>query len=390
MTAPTCPHQSKGAAASGTYLLLFLLFASSIGEVYFPDMMKLNGMSSRTNWLFLAHGVGNAAVGLLPKEESIFSVNWKAASLPSLMDIASYASLFGGVALVGAQTKSILYSSSLLWSALLSRTILNKKLTLEQWLSILLLVIGLLIKSLGGAPVAADGVSSTFMVGVGLILVGCFTHALANVMNERLIRQGMITAKTLCCISGVYTLLLWFGAYSCGFIIPELVGNEFVYNSDHFQWSSLVKNDRTGGVTLDSGIAWAGFVLSASLHACCFFMLLGSVGVVSSGICKGCTVSCYVLLSGVAFCGVQSHYCLNKKTLLSAAICVSSVLCYSWATLRANAAKAKEDADAIVQSNVKEQPMETVDSVKEDADAKIPGARMWRNYSAKLSTLMGA
>jgi len=329
---------NQGKSSVKTYILLLLLFLSSIGEVYFPDMMKLNGMTSRTNWLFLAHAVGNAVVGLLPSEGSLRDADWKAASFPALMDIASYALLFGGVALVGAQTKSILYSSSILWSALLSRALLNKVLSTEQWLSIAVLFFGLLIKSLGGSTSVAGVVSPSFLLGVALILGGCFTHALANVMNERLIRQGRITAKSLCCIVGVYAMMLWLMAYASGFIIPELHGKQWVFTSDHFTWASLIRNDSVTGVPLSSGIAWFGFVGAASVHACCFFTLLGSVGVVSSGIVKGMTTSCYVLLSGFSFCSVDSHYCLTSRTLASAAVCVFSVLCYSIATKRASMA----------------------------------------------------
>eukprot|EP00418_Pyrodinium_bahamense_P043419 CAMPEP_0179202650 /NCGR_PEP_ID=MMETSP0796-20121207/100945_1 /TAXON_ID=73915 /ORGANISM="Pyrodinium bahamense, Strain pbaha01" /LENGTH=339 /DNA_ID=CAMNT_0020907379 /DNA_START=223 /DNA_END=1242 /DNA_ORIENTATION=+ len=307
--------------------------------------MKLNKMPARTNWFFLAHALGNTVVGFLPRSgsETLWNANWKAASIPALMDIVSYVQLFAGVALAGAQTKSILYSSSILWSAVLSRVLLGKVLSKAQWGSITLLFLGLLLKSGAGGKVAAGAASTSFALGVGLILAGCFTHALVNVRNEALISKGHISSKILCVLVGIYALMIWCGLYACGLIIPEKKGDSWVFSSDHFSLSSLVAQDAAPGLPMNSGPAWFGFVFSSGVHAGCFFSLLGRVGTVSSGVVKGMTVSCYVLLSGLAFCGVDAGYCLNFWTLSSAAVCVSSVFCYSLATARAKAAAAGSD-----------------------------------------------
>jgi hypothetical protein len=250
----------------------------------------------------------------------------------------SYALLFGGMALAGAQTKSILYSSSILWSAVLSKAFLGKSLTTYQWLSICLLFSGLLVKSFGGSGGSSSLSAASFLLGAGLILLGCFVHALVNVMNERIVRQGTVTPKGLSCVIGFYTLVAWFGAYSMGFVLPENRNGAWVYTSDSFSWSALFKADAAAGLPMNSGPAWMAFVFMTTLHAAAFYSLLGSVGVVSSGIVKGMTTSTYVVLSGFAFCSIQDHYCVNSKTMLSSAICVVSVICYSFATAQARAA----------------------------------------------------
>merc|ERR1712050_636869 len=111
--------------------------------------------------------------------------------------------------------------------------------------------------------------------------------------------------------------------------------------SDSFSWAVLAKPDAAEGLPMRSGFAWIAFVIMTTLHAAAFYSLLGSVGVVSSGIVKGMTTSTYVMISGFAFCSVEAHYCLNQKTMLSSAICVPSVVCYSFATAQARAATAK-------------------------------------------------
>lgn len=354
-------------AKMGPQVWLAVLFLSSLGEVYFPDIMKLNKMPSRTNWMFLAHGIGNACVGLLGND--ILSVRLssiKLAAVPAIFDMFSYALLFGGMALAGAQTKSILYSSSILWSAVLSKALLGKMLSTKQWLSICLLFIGLIVKSLGGSGASSSLSSSSFLLGAGLILCGCFVHALVNVMNERIVRQGHLTPKGLSCIIGFYTLAAWYSLYLLGFVLPENRHGKWVYSSDSFSWSVLARPDAVNGLPMSSGLAWIAFVVMTTLHAAAFYSLLGSVGVVSSGIVKGMTTSTYVMISGFAFCSVEGHYCLTYKTMLSSLICVASVVCYSFATAQARAATAqltdlggkKEEADAPV-SNMKQKVKET-------------------------------
>jgi hypothetical protein len=319
--------------------------------------MKLNKMPSRTNWMFLAHAIGNACVGLLGNDMlSVRLSSIRVAAVPAIIDMTSYAFLFGGMALAGAQTKSILYSSSILWSAVLSKALLGKVLSTRQWLSISLLFVGLSVKSFGGSGASSGLSSSAFFLGAGLILCGCFVHALVNVMNERIVRQGNVTPKSLSCIIGLYTLTAWYGLYRLGFVLPESRDGAWHYTSDSFSWSVLWTDDVANGLPMTSGSAWIAFVITTTLHAAAFYSLLGSVGVVSSGIVKGMTTSAYVLISGFAFCSVEAHYCLNSKTLLSAAICVTSVVCYSLATAHARAA-AEKTSEPEVKAEIVDTPV---------------------------------
>jgi drug/metabolite transporter (DMT)-like permease len=370
-------------ATIGPQVWLALLFLSSLGEVYFPDIMKLNHMPSRTNWMFLAHAIGNACVGLLGSD--VFKLSGstiRMAAGPAIFDMASYAMLFAGVAMAGAQTKSILYSSSILWSAVLSKFLLGKVLSTNQWLSIMLLFVGLLVKSLGGSAASSSLSSTTFLIGASLVLVGCFIHAFVNVMNERIVRGGSVTPKALSCIIGLYTLAAWIGLYSMGYALPEHSNEGWVYTSDSFLWSSLWKSDAVEGLPMNSGTAWIAFVIMTTLHACAFYSLLGSVGVVSSGIVKGMTTSTYVMISGLAFCSIESHYCLSPKTLLSSAICVSSVICYSLATASARAAAAKLE-EPVSTKDATEVPSTTMES-------KVVMKQMYRSASiASMDAAMG-
>lgn len=356
-----------------TLILLVLLWLSSIGEVFFPDVMKLNGMTGGTNWFFLAHAIGNTAVGFTkaPGDASLLSCDWKAASIPAIMDIFSYAALFVGVALAGAQTKSILYSSSILWSAVLSRILLGRVLSMMQWGSICLLFLGLALKSGAGTATAGADLDSSFLMGVCCILGGCFMHALANVQNEALIRQGRIQAKNLCIMVGIYSTLIWLGLYSCGLIIPERINKVWVYTSDNFTFDSLMVQDRAAGLPMSSGPAWVGFVFCTAVHAGAFFSLLGSVGSVSSGIVKGATVAAYVLLSGTIFCSVNSSYCLNWRTLCSAAVCVSSVIAYSLATTQAKKVVAKACVTDSVEDTIDNSIMPGVTNISPRTALKV-------------------
>merc|ERR1719230_1251860 len=136
---------------------LFLLFVSSMGEAYFPDCMRINELKMKSNWMFIADALGNLITVVVPTEKCWREVTIWRAAIPAIADIASKVFLLGGMALAGSQTKSILYNSCIMWSALLSRFLLGRILSLWQWAGIGMIVVGLLIKIKPSDFLAAGG-----------------------------------------------------------------------------------------------------------------------------------------------------------------------------------------------------------------------------------------
>jgi len=309
---------------------LALLFLSSLGELYFPDIMNINSFPCKANWFFLASAIGNFIVGPLIPTTQTWSETpvWKAA-VPALVDIASQVFILGGIALSSSQTKSILYNSCIVWSALLSKFILKKMLTAGQWLGVVTLLAGLLIKARPSGIVGSG--ASTIILGMISISIGCALHSLVCVLNEYYIREYKFPAPKLCSLIGFYSIACWLLLFACGFIIPELQGDTWIYSRTNFGIDHMQnRSDETPMANLS---AWVGFVLSSALHALAFFNLLGSLGVVSCGVMKGMTTAGYVTISAIFLCDaaspVKQRNCMTSITGASSSVSVLGVLIYT-------------------------------------------------------------
>lgn len=323
-----------------TIFWLVGLFMSSQGEAFFPDNMKINKMTMLANWLFVANAIGNAVAGFVPKRAEDNEVQWAVAAVPAICDILAQSFLLGGIALAGAQTKSILYNSCILWSALLSMVLIGRRLSALQWAGLALLIVGLGVK-IDWKKGIADEKASNAMLGAIFILVGSLLHSLTNVVNERFIRRYAISPSKLCSCIGVYSLTLWLICYACGYILPEQKKNDggekyWEYHRKAIEYDTLTSS---GDAPVMNGASWGLFIVCSAWHAVAYFNLLGSIGVVSCGVMKGLTTAGYVLLSNFIFCsdGERAKYCFNWQTGISSFICVTGVIVYAVATGRAQA-----------------------------------------------------
>eukprot|EP00929_Paragymnodinium_shiwhaense_P091080 TRINITY_DN51122_c0_g1_i1.p1 TRINITY_DN51122_c0_g1~~TRINITY_DN51122_c0_g1_i1.p1 ORF type:complete len:371 (+),score=48.71 TRINITY_DN51122_c0_g1_i1:83-1195(+) len=326
---------------NGVLFWLGLLFLSAMGEAYFPDIMKLNSLQAQANWCLVADALGNLLAGVVPTEKGFFEIPVLMAAGPAFADIFAKAFLLGGMALADAQAKSILYNSCIVWSALLSRFVIGRILSLEQWGAIGVLILGLFVKIDFSSK--SDGEeNSTYLLGMISILIGCALHSLTNVLNEYFIRKYDFPPSKLCSLIGLYSFSTWLLFFSAGYIMPEFKNDEWHYHSDYLNLDSMGQGKSYSPLT--NGWAWFGFVVCSAIHAVAYYNLLGSIGVVSVGVTKGLTTAGYVMFSGLLLCGVDpktpSKWCVldpeNWRTSVSALVCVIGVGLYTFATSRAH------------------------------------------------------
>lgn len=325
------PHTaSRSSFSLWTSLYLLLLFLSSLGEAYFPEIMVINMMTSKANYLFLADALGNALPGILPTKLRWRDTNLKMALVPAIVDLVSKVFLLGGIALSSAQKKAILYNSCIVWSAFLSRCVLSRSLSLLQWVGVFILIVGCTLNV--DWSVGESG--SEPILGVVFILIGCVLHSLTNVVNEHYIRKYDFPPSRLCCLIGTINFSLWTIIYSFGYIIPETVNKKWVFERRDFSFETLQQSVRETGMS--NLIAFLLFVACSAVHAIAYFNLLGSIGNVSSGVMKGLTTACYVALSATLFCHIDRKYCATLRTVSSSIVCIIGVLLYSYATKQAS------------------------------------------------------
>lgn len=313
---------------------LVLLFISSMGEAYFPDIMKINGFKALSNWLFVADALGNMGGAFVPTAESWKDVPARKAIVPALCDAVSKMFILGGLALSSAQIKSILYNSCIVFSALLSRLVMGRILAPGQWAGVAVLVCGLLAKiEFKNGGDAADKSSALIPIGMVSILIGCALHSLTNVVNEYYIRVFKFPPPKLCCLVGCSNLTLWTLLVAIGFIIPEKEGDN-PFGHVRRDYINMTAFGGTNELTpMSNAVAWGGFVLSSAIHAVAYYSLLGSIGVVSCGVMKGLTTAGYVALSVILLCNNEvadlKGYCMTQSTVISSVLCVIGVLIYS-------------------------------------------------------------
>ena len=103
------------------------------------------------------------------------------------IDILSQGLCLIGLVYAGSSIYIIVYSSTTIWAAVWSYFLLQKYLNIRQWLSVVVVVAGLGITALdtksSGNGNGSGGVGDA-VVGIVMILLGSFTHALTWVLIE--------------------------------------------------------------------------------------------------------------------------------------------------------------------------------------------------------------
>lgn len=330
-------------------ICLFFLFVSSLGETYYPDVMVINNMVTKANWLVVGDALGNILAGIVPTKEGFFEIPCKYALVPAICNLSAKAFLLGGIALASAQTKAILYNSCIVWSAVIAKCMLGRSLSYGQWAGVFVLVVGCTIKIDFKNGFGGDDLET--LLGILFILIGCILHSLTNVVVEKYIRKYSIPPAKLCCLIGIINMLIWLLIIASGFIIPEMVGTgeeaRWVYTRQDLSVATMWHTDPLGRVSMSNFWALVGFVVSSAVHAIAFFTLLGSIGVVSCGVMKGLTTAGYVTISAALFCSVDKKYCPHLDTVMSAVTCVLGVLMYSYATKLASDSSPREPLIAV-------------------------------------------
>jgi drug/metabolite transporter (DMT)-like permease len=82
-----------------------------------------------------------------------------------MIDIIAQTMNYSGATMAGPTIFAIVYSSVTIWCALLSRILLNREMTQLQWISIVIVFIGLGITGLSSLDLGTDVIRGTGLVG---------------------------------------------------------------------------------------------------------------------------------------------------------------------------------------------------------------------------------
>ncbi|KAL8439628.1 hypothetical protein Efla_004536 [Eimeria flavescens] len=328
--------KGEGARSSGlsprlfVHLVLVVAFLTAYCvQPLLVDVIKFNGGANASTFSILVpHYLSMVMVGLLPTKQSLGECDWRKGLVVSLLDIVNQLLKKAGLIYAGAAVYIVVDSSSLVWTAVWSRLILNRRLTAAQWLGIFVISLGVSLK----ACQLNLAFSDEEFVGVLLILSASILMGLTFVLNEKFMCGGSrVEGPNLVCMMGICS-----GAVICVWSL--------LWTVPQFEEVVVQPIVNKGGSlhTVASCSLW--LFISGWIHSGTLWYLMANFGAVSTGILKGLKVALVFVISHFLFCKFQPSQCLNAWTAASAATCVFGVILYSLAT----PAKGKRETEKLL------------------------------------------
>ncbi|GAB9463526.1 hypothetical protein Gpo141_00000982 [Globisporangium polare] len=229
-----------------------------------------------------------------------------------------------GLSMAGSGLYQVVYSSVICWSALMSRFILKKHVSKEEWMGIALVTFGLAFSALGGS----NGGRNSYVVMMGCFntLIGAAFYGGNYVAGEYTLKlPERPEPKELCLKLGASCVAV-IAVYQSIFVLPE--------------WHELVTKPiaEANGSTTNILTALVGYTLSQLAHGLTYFLMLGSSGAVTTGIMQSLRAVCVFAISSVLYCSHQESQCFDTRRGIATLIVVSGVMFYSWAKSQAKVA----------------------------------------------------
>ena len=358
--------------------LVFILFFYVLSGVLQPlvlEVLNYNGSCEHSTMLFvLPNYLGMASVYFAPQNEDykgisngINSNNIRSISLLCLLDIVSQTLNLTGLVFAGSLLFTILYSSCTIWTAIFSYVILNRSLHPMQWLSVITVVCGLAVASLGSL---SEG--EYVIEGGAMIITGSIIHSLTYILSEKMMLQlnDPLSPETISYTMGIFGTIV----YSCW---------QIFYTIPNFK---VLVIDQIASHNGNVYVIIPSFLLLICInfvHAYCFFHLLGSVGSTTTGVLKGVQTVIVFVGSHFAFCSLQSSQCFTPQKGISLAVVVIGVLGYSYFHQSSTPSQTRPTEGTYTYANIDELPSHHIyyTDIKLDGQKKKSSKPMYKSFA---------
>mmetsp|Transcript_12251 Transcript_12251/g.49187 ORF Transcript_12251/g.49187 Transcript_12251/m.49187 type:complete len:322 (-) Transcript_12251:36-1001(-) len=227
-----------------------------------------------------------------------------------------------GLFLAGSAIYQVLYSSIVVFTALLASAVLHHPLAPAQWAAVLLVALGL---SLSAASSAALPHAGRLAAGVALTLASTVLFAAVYVWHERLLHGGPgrppVAERELCAATGLY------GSFFCAAYLVALTVP---------RWEALVAGPvRAAGGSWGAIAGQLGLLVAFSLlHNVAYFGLIDRVGGTATGVLQGLRAVLVFFGSALFFCDGDEGQCFTAGKAAASCCVVVGVLCFSLAASR--------------------------------------------------------
>ncbi|KAI9101083.1 hypothetical protein DFS34DRAFT_591985 [Phlyctochytrium arcticum] len=287
-----------------------------------------NAADAKSMLTVLATYIGMVAVFLVPSSGAKVKVNsaestvsHKGVLFVAFLDVLGNVVLTAGQFAVGSGLFQVIYASMVVFTAVFSRCFLNKRLGLDQWGYLFLIVFGLSL-NVGGGPTETDkaghiGIEVLIPLTGTCIYAGVLLDApQLDTLNDFLMSNAStrpMTPRQQC---------FWVGMYS-GILTVFLM----VIVS--------IPTIRQMPLTDPKIISMYIFLILSSLgHNITYFQLLERTGAVATGVLQALRAVMVFALSHVFFCQEDERQCFTARKGVATVVVVLGVLGYSFAKAR--------------------------------------------------------
>lgn len=305
-----------------TLIIASVYVLSGVTQPLLMELAKQAGLADKSCQIYMqAYYLGTASVVLLARNDEHLS--WKTTmktSAVAMVDIIAQTMNYSGATMAGPTIFAIVYSSVTIWCALLSRVLLNRKMSGLQWLSVVVVFIGLGITGLSSLDLGAEVAR-----GTALVVFGSALHALMYVLSEMVMNNGeeVVSARKYC---GVY------GSVACsGYFLWQMF-----YTRHHFRLLILEPMQMAGTT---SGYALAvllAIAIMSGVHSITFFHTVKYLpgGSTSAGVLKALQAVLVFASTSLAFCGRfgGEEMCFTMDKMISLCVVVAGVMLFGKAT----------------------------------------------------------
>lgn len=222
-----------------------------------------------------------------------------------------------GLSMAGSGIYQVVYSSVVCWSALMSRVVLKKLVRRDEWIGIATVTFGLAFSALG----ESNGGKNAYVILIGSLntFIGAGFYGTTYVAGEFTLNLPEKPTPRALCIKIGTTCVGIIAVYMTFYVLPN--------------WNELVTEPIQDAKGSSSAIL-IGLVLytiSQLAHGFTYFMMLGSLGAVATGVMQSLRAVLVFAFSSIVFCSRQESQCFDTRRGVSTLVVVVGVLYYSWA-----------------------------------------------------------
>ncbi|KAG0765687.1 hypothetical protein G6F57_011569 [Rhizopus arrhizus] len=234
----------------------------------------------------------------------------------AILDVFANFCVTLGFSIIGSGMYQVIYSSVVIWCAILTFFLMDRKLSMIQWIAIFGTSTGLAISSLdsmtGSKEEAKTGL---LMFGTLMTLGGTFFYSCVYVYSDFIMSKQTpppLPAR-VCCYTGMYTSLLsiiWIAVYT----VPH---------------SEQLINIKQGTTLFEVIQMYILVMVSNSLHSWNYYELIDRTGSVATGILQGLRAVLIYMISNSLYCQTDPAQCFTTYKGLGSILVIGSVLFFT-------------------------------------------------------------